>query len=1372
MDSSAIHATNDLGSRKEILTPTMSAPSRLFRPCGIALLLAVAAWLFACDSPQYPLLCGSIPEQTIVVGETVTVDACFEDPDGDMLAFEAFTSDPGVATVVAAASAMTVTAVSPGVALVTMVATDPTGLKAQQSFRVVVPNRPPAAVGTIGDRELMVGDSAVVEVAGYFSEPDGQALAYSAASSDSSRVAVSVVGSVVTLAAVAKGTVEVTVTATDPGGLAATQSFRVKVPNRPPVPVDSIPGREIMVDRADTLDMTPFFSDPDGDPLTYLAAVSDSAVAGASVAGSALTVAGLAKGAATVTITATDDEGLFATQRFQVTVPNRPPMATDTIPPGTLFKGEADTLELASYFSDADGDPLVWGAETADSTVLALGVSAAAGTLVVTARSQGETTVTVTATDTEGLSAQQSFAVTVPNRSPATADTIPPQTLYKRETVQLDPAHHFRDPDGDVLSYVIDSSDSLVATGTVTDGALTVRAGVRGQATLAVTATDPGGLSARQDFAVTVLNRAPVITDSIPPQTIFRGPPHMLGLDAHFGDPDGDTLSYSAVSSNRRFVRVEVAGGSVAMRAVRKGAAEVTVTAADPDGATAEQTFAVTVGNRAPVPVGTFPDLELGRGDRLTLPVDRYFSDRDRDALTYGASTSDAGVATATMRRTLVTLAGVSDGLATLTLTATDPEGLAATQTSRIIVAGLGVTPRPVGEIPGQTIAEGSTRVLALSGYFEDPNGDPLAYGAVTEDPDVATASVSGAGLTILGVSTGQTILTVTATDPAGNSGTLSTEVTVVPLGQAPVAVAPVPDQSVEAGRVRVLSVAGHFQDPDGGSLDFAASSSDPDVATAAASGSDVTLTGVAEGRTTATVTATDSDGLTAAQSFSVTVEPTGRGPVTVGAIAGLLIEAGGVDVVDAASYFRDPEGDSLGYGAGTSDPGIATASASGSIVTVRGVATGTTTLTVTATDPSGLSASQSAEVEVTGPPPGPEAVGTVPNDSIMYGDTIEIDMAPYFTHPGGLALRYTAGTSSTGVAAVDMTGATLKVTGQGRGTATITVIASDPNGRTATQQFSVMVTRIDTGFQIQLGFASGVGATLEAAMRSAAATWEAILKATEFPDIVLNRTFSCRIGGFGFDVELGYLDDLAIAVGAARGAPGGTLAVANRCVRRVAGGDPVLGIILFDDADVARMAQGGDLTEVAMHEIAHILGIGLGPGWHSSIVNPSDTLPGADTHFPGSRAVSAFNAAGGGGYAGGKVPVENGGDDGHWRESVMGSENMTPRNTLGEADPLSAVTLQALADLGYSVNAALAEAYALPSPDIAGEVAEEREVIDLRNDVYRGPVIEIDGEGNIMRVVPGLDVRLPQTPLRPGGAAAREAPVRIRIPGLPKPDR
>ncbi len=984
----------------------MSDTPRRSKTSLVALLLGAAVWVVSCENPLAPELCGTILDQTITVGITTDVALCFHDPNGEALDLEAFSSNPDIATVQLRGSTVTITAVSPGTAVVTVVATDPTGLEARQTFRIIVPDRPPTAVGTIDDRELMVGDSAAIDVRGHFAEPDGQPLRYSAGASDPGLVAVSVDGAVVTVVAVAKGTAVVTVTATDAGGLTATQSFEVTVPNRPPVAVDSIAAREVMVDHTHTLELSPFFSDPDGDPLTYAAAASDEGVLAATVAGSTLTLTGLAKGAATVTVTASDDEGLMAEQHFAVTVPNRPPVATDPIPPRMIYKSEADTLDLTAWFSDPDGDPLAWAAEATDARVVALELAAGEGTLVVTPLATGETLVTVTATDPDGLAASQSFSVTVPNRPPVATTPIPPRTLYKSEADTLDLADRFSDPDGDPLTWAAAASDGTVVALEVSasDGTLILTALSQGEAVVTVTATDLDGLAASQSFTVTVPNRPPGATDPIPAQTLYKRQTAPLDLTRHFSDPDGDPLQVEIASSDNRVATATASGTAVTVRAGITGEATLTVTVTDPGGLSARQSFAVTVLNRAPA--------------------------------------------------------------------ATTP-------------------------IPAQTLPRRQSRRLGMAAHFADPDGDPL---------------------------------------------------------------------------------------------DYAASSSNTRVVRVRVAGSDLILT--------------------------------------------------------ASSA-------------------------------------GTATVTITATDPDGASATQSAEVTVPAPPPPPPPA---------------------------------------------------------------------------------------SGFDIQLGFASGVGADVESAMRSAEAAWEAILSDTEFPDIAVNDTFSCTIAGTEFEVELGHVDDLVIAVGAYTEEAGGTVALASLCALRVSDDSPALGVILFDNADVGRVAQAGNLVEVAMHEIAHVLGIGLGPNWHSLLANPSESLPEADTHFTGFRAVAAFNAAGGAGYTGGKVPVENGGDDSHWRESVMGPENMTPTFTVGTANPVSAITIQALADLGYRVNAGLAAPY-IVSPAPAAAAAEDAPPIDLGNDVYRGPILEIDGEGNIVDVVPGEPGTRPGAPGTPAAGAARaDSTVRISIGSRPSP--
>ena len=137
--------------------------------------------------------------------------------------------------------------VASGAAEVTVTATDEGGLSARQSFAVTVPNRAPEAVGEIGDLEVAVGGVSEVEIAGRFSDPDGDDLEFGAVSSDTTRVRVAVSGSVLTVAGVASGAAEVTVTATDGGGLSARQAFAVTVPNRAPEVSDTIPPQILTV---------------------------------------------------------------------------------------------------------------------------------------------------------------------------------------------------------------------------------------------------------------------------------------------------------------------------------------------------------------------------------------------------------------------------------------------------------------------------------------------------------------------------------------------------------------------------------------------------------------------------------------------------------------------------------------------------------------------------------------------------------------------------------------------------------------------------------------------------------------------------------------------------------------------------------------------------------------------------------------------------------------------------------------------------------------------------------------------------------------------------------------------------------------------
>ncbi len=357
---------------------------------------------------------------------------------------------------------------------------------------------------------MIVGQTVTVDVSPFFSDPDGGTLTYTATSSDAGVVSVSLTGSSLTVTAVAAGTATVTVTAADPDGLTATQSAEVTVEaaNRAPEAVETIPPQAMTAGDEVTVDVTPFFSDPDGDELTYTAESSDAEVAAAGIEGSSLTVTAVAAGTATVTVTAADPGGLTATQSAEVTVVaanNRAPEAVETIPAQAMTEGDEVVVDVSSFFSDPDGDELTYTAESSDAEVAAAGIEGSS--LTVTAVAAGTATVTVTAADPGGLTATQSAEVTVEaanNRAPEAVETIPARAMTEGDEVVVDVSSFFSDPDGDELTYTAESSDAEVAAAGIEGSSLTVTAVAAGAATVTVTAADPDGLTATQSAEVTV----------------------------------------------------------------------------------------------------------------------------------------------------------------------------------------------------------------------------------------------------------------------------------------------------------------------------------------------------------------------------------------------------------------------------------------------------------------------------------------------------------------------------------------------------------------------------------------------------------------------------------------------------------------------------------------------------------------------------------------------------------------------------------------------------------------------------------------------------------------------------------------------------
>ncbi len=145
----------------------------------------------------------------------------------------------------------------------------------------------------------------------------------------------------------------------------------------------------------------------------------------------------------------------------------------------------------------------------------------------------------------------------------------------------------------------------------------------------------------------------------------------------------------------------------------------------------------------------------------------------------------DNTIATVTVGSSIVTITPISAGTTTITVTAddgnSDTGGGPVNQAFDVVVQA-NQPPTPVSTIPSQTLTlntANSTRLIDVSQYFDDPEGDDLTYAASLGDVRVATAVVAGNNVTITAVERGSTTITVTATDPHGGTAQQPISVTV-----------------------------------------------------------------------------------------------------------------------------------------------------------------------------------------------------------------------------------------------------------------------------------------------------------------------------------------------------------------------------------------------------------------------------------------------------------------------------------------------------------------------------------------------------------------------------------------------------------------
>lgn len=538
-------------------------------------------------------------------------------------------------------------------------------------------------------------------------------------------------------------------------------------------------------------------------------------------------------------------------------------------------------------------------------------------------------------------------------------------------------------------AYSVTSSNAAVASVGVNASKFVVNGAAGGKASLII--KDALGASVAVD--VTVGSATPLYTTAPSQISLAVGATQSYAIG-------GGAAPYTASSSNSGLASVAVTGSMLNVTGVASGTTNVVVR----DATGALVTIAVTVGSSTAgtalftsaasdivVGTGTTPNFTIGGG---TGP--------------YTASSSNVAISRAVIfGSTTLSITGVAAGAAKVVVL--DAVGAKVEINVLVgtgsLVALYTTAPTPV------TISSAVLQSYSIGGGVGP-------YVSSSSNVGVATAAVSGSTLTVVGVASGAAQVAIF--DSTGKSVLISV---VVPTGGLLYTSAP--SAVVIATGVSASYVIG------GGVASYTATSSNAAIASASVVGTSMTITGVGAG--TAKVSVRDAVG------GLVTIN------VTVGSSIPLFSSApAALTIAPARTQLYTVGGGEGPYLATSSNEAFATASVSGTTLSISGVAAGASSVVVT----DALGATVTIAVTVTPAASIPLAV-TPLAATASVGDTLTFTITggdP--TVSGGIA-SYTVTINNPSIATVAVTGSTFTAKLLNAGATTIAII--DSKGQTQT---------------------------------------------------------------------------------------------------------------------------------------------------------------------------------------------------------------------------------------------------------------------------------------------------------------------------------
>ena len=432
-----------------------------------------------------------------------------------------------------------------------------------------------------------------------------------------------------------------------------------------------------------------------------------------------------------------------------------------------------------------------------------------------------------------------------PNRPPQVVAAIPAQTVRVYESIVLDIAQAFHDPEGNqVAGYKVILSDSSLADSSVDTGAgkLTLSGSMEGETWVTLTACDSGGCSNLGDltFMLTVApppNRPPQAVHTVSDQAVRVGESISLPVKSAFWDVEGDRIvDYEFSLSDESLASGAINDvGRITLQGTRQGTTTVSVSACDSHACGSELAlkFALRVlppPNRAPEVVASIADRTVRVGDLITIDLAPVFQDPDGDDIQeYRFSHTNRDVITGFVSSSInsLTLQATQVGTTNVAVEASDGElrSNRADATFMLkVIPPQGYLPRVVNRTSDQRVDVGETLYIEIWRAFDAPERHKvIRYDYLIRKDGVARKTeLSPTGvMTLIGADEGSTWISARACNTIGCSEFSDMEFVLTvkepkdERNHKPEVVAAIPDRNLMLGESFRMDVSSAFNDPD-----------------------------------------------------------------------------------------------------------------------------------------------------------------------------------------------------------------------------------------------------------------------------------------------------------------------------------------------------------------------------------------------------------------------------------------------------------------------------------------------------------------------------------------------------------------------------